>query len=424
MKSWIRNGCAGLCIGAFILMGAAHASGASTQTEIKQLKKLIEQQTQTINQLKGRLTQIEMKQKDVEVEVTNQKKAMSSTPKIPEWVSKIKLHGDFRYRHEYIDEDGKDSRTRHRIRTRIGMAAKVNDAADFHFRLASGSKDPVSTNQTLTGGYTSKSIWIDRAYVDWHPTFANTCGNKGHLMLGKIKNPFLAVHASDLIWDHDLNPEGAAITYQTKLGNINPFITLGGFWIAERKSSSDSGMFGGQIGIKPVFGKIKVLVGGGYFGYVNTQGEASFVKENHGFGNTLDAHGNYVYGYKLLEAFAQVGTTFKKIPVKAFGDYVYNSDPSTDNKGWLVGFQVGKCKKPYSWEFKYNYRRLEKDATVGAFSDSDFVGGGTDGKGHKLSAGFQLARNWKLGATYFICDKHIDDSHNYNRLQVDLKFKF
>lgn len=421
MKSWIRNVCAGACVGAFLVMGVAHASGSSTQVQIEQLKKLIEQQSQTINQLKDRLNQIETKQKDVEVEVTNQKKAIS-TVKVPEWVSKIKLHGDFRYRHEYIDEQGKDSRTRHRIRARVGMDAKVNDTADFHFRLASGSQDPVSTNQTLTGGYTSKSIWIDRAYVDWHPTFANACGNKGHLMLGKIENPFLPVHASDLIWDHDLSPEGAAITYQAKMGNINPFINLGGFWIQERSKSSDSGMIGGQIGIKPVFGKIRVTVGGGYFGYVQTKGEASFVKENHGFGNTLDAKGDYVYDYNLVEAFAQVGTKFRKVPVAVYGDYVYNTDPGDD--GWLVGFKVGKCKKKHSWEFNYNYRRVEPDATVGAFCDSDFIGGGTDGKGHKFSAGFQLDKNWKLAATYFICDKHIDDSHDYNRLQVDLKFKF
>lgn len=330
MKSWIRNVCVVLCIGAFLMTGIAHASGATTQAEIEQLKSLIEKQSQTINQLKDRLNQIETKQKDVEVEVTNQKKELSA--KLPNWVKNIRLHGDFRYRHEYINESGKKDRTRHRIRARIGMDAKVNDTSDFHFRLASGSQDPTSTNQTLTGGYTSKSIWIDRAYVDWHPAFANACGSKGHLMLGKIKNPFLAVHASDLIWDHDLNPEGAAITYQAKMGNINPFINLVGFWIQERKSSGDSGMFGGQIGIKPVFGKIKIIVGGGYFGYVNTQGEASFVKENHGFGNTLDANGNYVYDYNLWEAFAQVRTKFRKIPIAVYGDYVYNTDPSDDSE--------------------------------------------------------------------------------------------
>ena len=421
MKNWIHKGLLGLWIGVFLVAGVSRSFGNPVDQDIQQLKQLIEKQAVTIKTLKDRLAKIEANQKEVEVKVSSRE---TFKEQLPEWISRIKLHGDFRYRHEYIDEEGEDNRTRHRIRTRIGMDAKVNDDIDFYFRLASGSTDPVSTNQTLTGGYTSKSIWIDRAYVDWHPTFANTCGHKGHLILGKIKNPFLMVKSSSLIWDDDLSPEGGAITYQAKLGKINPFINLGGFWVEERKSSGNSGMFGGQIGIKPVFGKINVILGGGYFDYVDTQGEASFVKENKGFGNTLDANGNYVYDYNLWEAFAQVGTKFRKIPIALYGDYVYNTDPRDDNKGWLIGFKVGKCKRKYSWEFNYTYRYLEKDATIGAFTDSDFIGGGTDGKGHKLSAGFQLAKHWKLAATYLIDDKHIHNSHDYNRLQVDLKFKF
>ncbi len=421
MKYWMKKGCIALGLAVFLTAGTGYAAATPKQSEIEQLRKLIEKQSATINQLKERLSKVEAGQKEVEVEVSKQKETVSAV-KIPDWVSRVKLHGDFRYRHEYIDEEGKHDRTRHRIRVRLGLAAKVNDTADFHFRVASGSEDPVSTNQTLTGGYTSKDIWIDRAYVDWHPAFANAGGSKGHLLLGKMKNPFLPVKSSSLIWDDDLNPEGGAITYQAKLGNINPFISLGGTWIVERSDSADSGMVGGVIGVKPTFGKVKITLGTGYFDYLHTKGEASFVKKNKGFGNTLDANGNYVYDYNLWELFGEVGTKFRKIPVAIYGDYVYNTD--SEDKGWLAGFKVGKCKKKYSWEFKYNYRDVEKDATVGAFSDSDFIGGGTDGKGHKLSAGFQLAKNWKLATTYFICTKPIHDSHDYNRLQVDLKFKF
>jgi len=231
MKNWIHKGLLGLWIGVFLVAGVSRSFGNPVDQDIQQLKQLIEKQAVTIKALKDRLAKIEANQKEVEVKVSSRE---TFKEQLPEWISRIKLHGDFRYRHEYIDEEGEDNRTRHRIRTRIGMDAKVNDDIDFYFRLASGSTDPVSTNQTLTGGYTSKSIWIDRAYVDWHPTFANTCGHKGHLILGKIKNPFLMVKSSSLIWDDDLSPEGGAITYQAKLGKINPFINLGGFWVEER----------------------------------------------------------------------------------------------------------------------------------------------------------------------------------------------
>ena len=50
----------------------------------------------------------------------------------------------------------------------------------------------------------------------------------------------------------------------------------------------------------------------------------------------------------------------------------------------MAGATLGKAKDKGSWQFDYNYRDLEADAVVGAFSDSDFAGGGTGAEGHKL----------------------------------------
>jgi len=62
---------------------------------------------------------------------------------------------------------------------------------------------------------------------------------------------------------------------------------------------------------------------------------------------------------------------------------------------------VNKAKKPGSWNFRYNYREIEADAVLGTFSDSDFIGGGTDGKGHELNFGYQIGKGSKLAASYF-----------------------
>ena len=42
------------------------------------------------------------------------------------------------------------------------------------------------------------------------------------------------------------------------------------------------------------------------------------------------------------------------------------------------------------------HAELEKDAVVGAFTDSDRWGGGTDGKGLKFNARSQLLKNVQL----------------------------
>ena len=81
-----------------------------------------------------------------------------------------------------------------------------------------------------------------------------------------------------------------------------------------------------------------------------------------------------------------------------------------------------KIRAPGRWG--YEYRDIEKDAVVGVFSDSDFVGGGTDGKGHKFSVGYAVAKNATLSGTYFMTEKDVDGDGNrdddYDRLQLDL----
>jgi hypothetical protein len=64
---------------------------------------------------------------------------------------------------------------------------------------------------------------------------------------------------------------------------------------------------------------------------------------------------------------------------------------------------------------------------VGAFSDSDFVNGGTNGKGHRFGLTYQLAKNVQGGISYFMDEKansagKVED--DYNRLQVDVMVKF
>ena len=100
-------------------------------------------------------------------------------------------------------------------------------------RRSSGRGDPVSTNQTLGGSLGKKPFWLDLAYLDYHPQWA-----KGlDLQAGKIEFPFYRPGKNQLIWDHDLTPEGGALLYGLPLGektNIN--LSAGGFWVVERSA--------------------------------------------------------------------------------------------------------------------------------------------------------------------------------------------
>ena len=113
-------------------------------------------------------------------------------------------------------------------------------------------------------------------------------------------------------------------------------------------------------------------------------------------------------------------------PVKFFADFVKNQDADTNDTGWAAGAKVGNAKDAGQWAVGYVYQDLEADAAFGLTADSDFGGGGTDSKGHKLSAAYGLNKLTALKVAYFINEVDVasGSKSDYDRLQLDIQFKF
>lgn len=144
------------------------------------------------------------------------------------------------------------------------------------------------------------------------------------------------------------------------------------------------------------------------------------------FGNS-SIGGNFANDYNLTELFAELASNVGALPCSVFGSYVVNHGTESGyngDTGYLVGATLNKAKDPGSWELGYDYRDLEADAVVGQFSDSDFIGSGTGGRGHRIGAKYQIKKNVQAAATYFA--NTIDGSSSdtdYDRLQLDLILK-
>lgn len=358
----------------------------------------------------------------------------------PSWTERITPKGDFRYRHEYIriDREGQTDkrRHRHRLRARLGLVANLSDDLDLGFGISTGEAvdangrdegDPISNNQTLSDAWSLKNIWISEAYFDWHPGMAPGLAVMG----GKVKRPFITPVKSELIWDSDVFPEGAVVKYDGAFGSAEVFARGYGFWIIERGANAESGLLGGQGAVKinlALFeGPAHILGGLSYYDYLHVEGETFFVDADP-FGNTPDASGTaFEEDYNIFEAFLEVGTGAAGLPVALFGDYVNNTAVSRLDEGWSVGVQVGKAKKPGSWQVRYLYKKVERDAVFGTFVDSDFGGGGTNSKGHEINVSYQIASYWNVGATYFYNQVDIapgEPEDPFQRGQLDLRFRF
>jgi len=95
---------------------------------------------------------------------------------------------------------------RERFRVRFNINAKLNDDFSGGFSLASGDiNDPTTTNQTLANEFSRKTIAIDKAYVEYNPHEFHELT----LIGGKFAYPW---YNTELTWDKDLNPDGAAET--------------------------------------------------------------------------------------------------------------------------------------------------------------------------------------------------------------------
>lgn len=334
------------------------------------------------------------------------------------WTDTLRWKGDFRYRYETIDLEGKPDRNRNRIRARAALIADVTPTIEVGLGLASGGDDPVSSNQTLGGGGSTKDLRIDLAYFDWD-------GLKDtHVYGGKFSNFIHKSGKTQLLWDGDWRPEGTGI----KWDNGRFFGNALGTWIESDSNKGESFAYLTQLGVKIPLGDAAKLTAGIGYHVFDTAGSGSFYGEvDDFFGNSFNpATNTYLYDYEELEFFADIGFDLFGRPALVFGDYVQNQAVDDNDTGYSLGFTYGSAKNKGEWQIGYVYEKLEADAVLGLLTDSDFGGGGTDAKGSILKGSYAFAKNFNFDVTYFINKVGIrtEDPLDFKRLQLDLSFKY
>ncbi|MCG8342655.1 MAG: putative porin [Chlorobiales bacterium] len=339
--------------------------------------------------------------------------------------------GDIRYRYESkIKTDEEHSRDRHRIRVRLGVYPWITEELSAGVQLSTaGSNDPVSRNQTLGDGFTTKDINLNEAFIDYHPMFFD---GEVNFLFGKRAVKSTLIRVNDLVWDSDLTLEGMTFQFgkdgSKQLSGLNA--VAGYYFINEFKTGeSDPFFWAAQLAYTGQTGDLGFMVGGSYYDYVHIVHEPADVlgdwTDGDFFGNSHN--GVYDYDYNIVEIFANVvGKFHGSLPWKLYGQYAINvaEDVDEGDKGYLVGFKLGKAKKVGQWEFDANYCYLEKDAVLGAFTDSDRWGGGTNGQGFEVGGKYHLVQNMTLGLKYLDHEIGIDSEEKLHVLQADMVVKF
>jgi hypothetical protein len=386
------------------------------------------------------------------------------------WTDRITVFGDLRGRMEGFDYEqdiytksansSLSDRYRARYRARLGVAAKVVSRASVTLGLNTNGADPRSGNQTLGSGndFDKDEFRIDLAYATLSPFPDGVLPgiDNGYLALdvGKVKNPFIwkQMGVDNLLWDNDINPEGASLRITGGAGPLTLFANGGVYVIDENSSAKDPKVMGGQLG-----GSLKVadhvsLGARGSLYHFFSLDSAFFARaacDNGGPGCASDpggTGGNIIDGLSRRNGSIQVaeGSGFLDLgliswlPVQFYGMYAHNfsahpslvSNADSEDDAWTVGLFVGDKVSLIRVGGAYYY--VEANAFPSMYIDSDTLDGTPNRKGYMVSLERQLFENVDLALRGFMSRRieggtaFVNSGAGANRLrgQADVTLKF
>ena len=218
----------------------AQATATQAQQTAADAQRAAQQATATSADVQTALTSVATKSQD-------QDRQLSA---IEALVGRFRFSGDVRIRFENFNQEDAQDRNRARIRVRFGVDGRLNEDFQAGFALATGSLgDPSSTNETLTNAFDRKTIALDRGFITYNPVEHNWLSLTG----GKFAYTW---QRTSVTFDPDLNPEGfdekASFNFNGPVQNF----TVQGIELLYNESSAgqDSYALGGQVSGRLKFG--------------------------------------------------------------------------------------------------------------------------------------------------------------------------
>jgi hypothetical protein len=458
------------------LAATTHAPGQSAEALVNKLVQ------------KGVLT--EKEGKDLMSE-TDTNLVSASKWRLNQAFKNINLFGDVRFRYEYRGADNAPKsgsttddymRERFRYAVRIGLKGDLFDDFYYGVRLETSTnpRSPWVTfgddSNPTPSAKNSDGIGIGQAYLGWRPT------DWFEMTVGKMPMP---LYVTPLLWDSDINPEGAVEKFKLSVGPADFFANFGQFLYQDSNPdssfpSSDTFMLAWQVGanvklakdisfkIAPVvynytgFGQTNLLnepyTGEGFKG-LNTGLSGSFT-------NQLHFNQNGINDLLVMEVPAEVNFKVGKYGARAFGDFAYNflgadraraaataAGPSVlshaytgEDKAYQVGvgfgnlgLVYGQTSKKHTWEARAYWQHIEQYAADVNLIDSDFFEGRANLEGVYTAVAYSFSDsvigtirygyahriNYNLGTGGNNLDLPILNPVNqYHLLQLDVTWRF
>jgi hypothetical protein len=391
------------------------AAAAQAQQSATAAQQTAEQASSSAGEAKAQLSLVDSQEKD-------QAKRVSALQDV---LGRFRFSGDVRTRGEGFYQDGVVTRNRARVRVRFGLDGRLNEDFVGGFALATGSLgDPTTTNETLTNAFDRKTVGLDRGYITYNPVAAPWLSLTG----GKFAYPW---YRTSLTMDPDINPEG----FNEKLsfdqhGPIAKNYTIQAFQLLynENSKGDDSFGIGGQVSGSFAFGPFSttpsfslidwrnpdvLLQAAAFTNQATSSGSPAIPISGEGPGcatgfglpsvppcafaangmtnaTYTDAKGvpHFLSGFVYTDAILnnQLQTGARRFPLNLVLEYEDNLAASAhplNSKGialtslgkqgqaYLGDFSIGQAKNRNDLQFGYSYWRVEQDAIIASWAESD-----------------------------------------------------
>ncbi len=360
--------------------------------------------------------------------------------KISDAIKSVQIFGDLRFRYEYRSAQNAPGMTpdtfyreRFRYALRIGAKGDLFDDFNYGIRFDTGN-NPRSAwvtfgNNTTAGSVTpsdknASGIYLGQAFLGWHPTAWY------EMTVGRMPMP---LYTTPMVWDSDINPEGAFEKFKYTIKNVDLFANFGQFVYQNPSSattspSGDTFLLAWQAGANVNLNKhmsfkaapmLYTYSGSGSSGGLN----GTFVGQGLNGVNVGVPGGSNVPLYNqegindllILEIPAEFNWKFDHTPfgpaqLRFFGDFAYNIDgndraqkafatnpgafPDGVQTGNNIAYQVGvgfgtggmaygpttglvygSAAKAGAWEARAYWQHIEQYALDVNLLDSDFFEG-------------------------------------------------
>lgn len=415
------------------------------QLELEEFKRVMEEQDrkrrEEIDALKVRIEEIESNV-PTEDEKEGLKKSLEIVKeKIEPVLENLDIFGDFRLRGVEADfnrPDGQPDRYRARIRFRLGAEYSFLDKQlAVGARLSTGTKnDPRSPYVSFGQLFEDFDIFLDRAYLRYSPSFFQGSSFIGGKFGLTLKNK--AIY-NELVWDYDVQPEGAAASYKTEnIGPIDDISVTAGQYIVEENDSRISWLTTPQIVLSSSFAEVyKATLGAGgflYYGHNLTPGGSTKLvspPQNRGNATINNAEGEpvaFVSDFYILDTYLDLEYNGFAKPVILSGEFIHNFGAKIDqDSGFSVGAQLGKLNHAKDWRIYYQFQLIQQDAIFTPFSQDDFLLA-TNFWGHVTGFQYMILKNldihfWVLISTPDKIFGDFTDDTNF-RGRVDLTISY